>query len=176
MFFFFDQRIKTRQAKLRHKVFFAACEEECNQFSSEDALATGGQGRGNGLFLEKMVFPPHPFLKGKALGTKLKGARMLVVSLRGVNFGFWTHLGCSGQTAIIFSLRGLFQCCTRRNIKKLSVCVLKWCFLGVKKRLDHAQIDWSPLGGLIQNFGRLYPAPFIWEPPHPEWGQLRRRY
>ena len=61
-----------------------------------------------GLFLEKMVFPPHPFLKEKALGTKLKGARMLVVSLRGVNFGFWSHLGCSGQTAIIFSGKGLF--------------------------------------------------------------------
>ena len=26
---------------------------------------------------------------------------MLVVSLRGVNFGFWSHLGCSGQNAII---------------------------------------------------------------------------
>ena len=26
----------------------------------------------------------------------MKGARMLVVSLRGVNFGFWSHLGCSG--------------------------------------------------------------------------------
>ena len=28
---------------------------------------------------------------------------MLVVSLRGVNLGFWSHLGCSGQNAIIFS-------------------------------------------------------------------------
>ena len=33
----------------------------------------------------------------------MKGALMLVVSLRGVNFGFWSHLGCSGQNAIIFS-------------------------------------------------------------------------
>ena len=33
---------------------------------------------------------------------------MLVVSLyRGVNFGFWSHLGCSGQNAIIFSREGL---------------------------------------------------------------------
>ena len=30
---------------------------------------------------------------------------MLVVSLRGVNFGFWSHLGCSGQNAIIFAVR-----------------------------------------------------------------------
>ena len=33
----------------------------------------------------------------------MKGVGMLVVSLRGVNFGFWSHLGCSGQNAIIFS-------------------------------------------------------------------------
>ena len=31
----------------------------------------------------------------------------LVVSLKGVNFGFWSHLGCSGQNAIIFSREGL---------------------------------------------------------------------
>ena len=28
-----------------------------------------------------------------------KRVGMLVVSLRGVNFGFWSHLGCSGQNA-----------------------------------------------------------------------------
>ena len=33
----------------------------------------------------------------------MKGVGMLVVSFRGVNFGFWSHLGCSGQNAIIFS-------------------------------------------------------------------------
>ena len=32
---------------------------------------------------------------------------MLVVSLRGVNFRFWSHLVCSGQNAIIFSREGL---------------------------------------------------------------------
>ena len=37
----------------------------------------------------------------------MKGAGMLVVSLRGVNFGFWSHLGCSGKNAIIFSREGL---------------------------------------------------------------------
>ena len=36
----------------------------------------------------------------------MKGARMLVVSLRGVNFAFWSHLGCSGQNAMIFSREG----------------------------------------------------------------------
>ena len=37
----------------------------------------------------------------------MKGVGMLVVSLRGVNFGFWSHLGYSGQNAIIFSREGL---------------------------------------------------------------------
>ena len=37
----------------------------------------------------------------------MKGVGMLVVSLRGVNFGLWSHLGCSGQNAIIFSGEGL---------------------------------------------------------------------
>ena len=32
---------------------------------------------------------------------------MLFVLLRGVHFGFWSHLVCSGQNAIIFSSKGL---------------------------------------------------------------------
>ena len=37
----------------------------------------------------------------------MKEGGMLVVSLMGVNFGFWSQLGCSGQNAIIFSCGGL---------------------------------------------------------------------
>ena len=37
----------------------------------------------------------------------MKGVGMLVVSLRGINFGFLSHLGCSGQNTIIFSHEGL---------------------------------------------------------------------
>ena len=40
-------------------------------------------------------------------GSHMNGAGMLVVSLRGVNFGFWSHLGCSGKNPIIFSREGL---------------------------------------------------------------------
>ena len=58
----------------------------------------------------------------KALGDSyMKRAGMLVVSLRGVNLGFWSRLGCPGQKAIIFSPKGLFQCCTRRNFEKLYI-------------------------------------------------------
>ena len=37
----------------------------------------------------------------------MKGVGMLFVSLRGVNFGFWSHIGCSGQNATIFNREGL---------------------------------------------------------------------
>ena len=36
----------------------------------------------------------------------MKGAGMLLVSLRGVKFRFWSHSGCSGQNAIIFCHEG----------------------------------------------------------------------
>ena len=38
---------------------------------------------------------------------RMKGVGMLFVSLRGVNFEFWSHLGCSGQNAIKFSRESL---------------------------------------------------------------------
>ena len=45
----------------------------------------------------------RPAIGGVGRDSHMKGAAMLVVSLRGVNFGVWSHLGCSGQNAIIFS-------------------------------------------------------------------------
>ena len=49
--------------------------------------------------------------------TQMKVVGMLVVSFRGVNFGFWSHLGCTGQNAIIFSREGLVSGSTRKKIK-----------------------------------------------------------
>ena len=37
--------------------------------------------------------------------------------LRGVNFRFWSQLGCSGQNGIIFSHEGLVWGCTRKHMK-----------------------------------------------------------
>ena len=53
----------------------------------------------------------------------MKGAGLLCVSPRVVNFGFWSLLGCSGQNTIIFSRKGLFEDCARRNIKKLYIVI-----------------------------------------------------
>ena len=45
---------------------------------------------------------------GEGGGTpNMKEVGILAVLFRGVNFGFWSHLGCSGQNAIVFSREGL---------------------------------------------------------------------
>ena len=49
----------------------------------------------------------HDFLKVPGGDSYMKQTGMLVVSLRGVNFGFWSRLGCSGQSANILSRQGL---------------------------------------------------------------------
>ena len=77
----------------------------------------------------------------------MKGAGMLVVSLRGVNFGFWSHLGCSGQNAII---------CLGLHASLYFLCIL-FSFMGQIK--FGPRPDWSPL------FRRSSPPPFIWESP-----------
>ena len=41
-------------------------------------------------------------------GLSYERGGMLVVSLRGVNFRFWSRLGYSGQNTIVFSRRRLF--------------------------------------------------------------------
>ena len=39
----------------------------------------------------------------------MKGVWMLVVSLRGVSFGFRSHLGCSGQTPSYLAVKVSFR-------------------------------------------------------------------
>ena len=99
---------------------------------------------------------------------------MLVVSLKGVNFRFWSRLGCSQQNTIIFSRKSLFKGCIRRNIKKLYIfnsfylldsCnqSIKWSLVGVIKRLGHGQI--GLLWGFNSKFPTSIPTPFIRESP-----------
>ena len=57
------------------------------------------------VMLHGMILNPGG---GGGGGTRrMKGVGMLIVSLRDLNFGFLSHLGCSGQNAIIFSSGGL---------------------------------------------------------------------
>ena len=43
----------------------------------------------------------------------MKWTGVLVVSLRGVNFGFWSRLGCSGQNVIILAVKVSFRVARR---------------------------------------------------------------
>ena len=81
----------------------------------------------------------------------MKQTGMLVVSLRGVNFGFWSRLECPGQGADILSRQGLAkgsakkQRITQRETEvKFSFFFyfffLKRSLLEVKICLSHAQI------------------------------------
>ena len=80
------------------------------------------------------------------------------VSLRAVNFTVWSHLGCSGQNAIVFRREGLVQGCTRENIKIYIYCL---CFNMVSFQQGSKKAWATPRSvsfrGLIQNFRRASP-------------------
>ena len=114
----------------------------------------------------------------------MKGGGMFVVPLRGVNFGFWSHLGCSGQNAIIFSRKNH----AKKYKNKYLICiflihfiysihiiqvfsfvwVLTWSILGVKKAwATHRSVSFK---GLIQNFRRASPPlSYAGSPPGHSW-------
>ena len=52
------------------------------------------------------LVPPRLTREGRSAGSFPE--QRLVISFRGVNFTFWSRLGCSGQNTIIFSRKGLF--------------------------------------------------------------------
>ena len=42
-------------------------------------------------------------------GTHMKGTGMLIISLRGVNFRFWSCLGCPGKTPLYLAVKVTFR-------------------------------------------------------------------
>ena len=95
----------------------------------------------------------------------MKGVGMLVVSLRGLNFGFWSHLGCSGQNTIIFSRDG-----SRLGLqaKKFIYCLcFTWSPSGVRKKLGPRPDRSVSFRGLIPNFRRASPPFHMRGPPPP---------
>ena len=85
----------------------------------------------------------------------MKGVGMLVVSLRGVNFGFWSHLGCSGQNAIIFTRDGSRLAL---QAKKIYCLCFTWSPLGGRKKLGPRPDRSVSFRGLIQNFRQASPS------------------
>ena len=52
----------------------------------------------------------------------MKWVEMLVVSLRGVNFGIWSRLGCSGQNTFIYlAAKVSFRVALEEMLKKLYI-------------------------------------------------------
>ena len=80
----------------------------------------------------------------------MKQMGMLVVSLRGVNFGFWSRLGCSGHSANILSRQiflltsfvFIFVCFSAVSFRGQNLLKRRpdWSPLGVTKSLSHAQM------------------------------------
>ena len=97
----------------------------------------------------------------------------LVVSLRGVNFGFWSRLGCSRHSANILSRQETQNYAAKRSrsqILFLTCFVFIFvCFSAVSFRgqnLLKPRLDWSPFG-LHSKFPTSIPVCSIWEPPPP---------
>ena len=70
----------------------------------------------------------------------MKGVGVLVVSLRDVNFGFWSQ-GVLGNTLSYLAVKVSFGA-AREKIEKyiFDIYIYIWSLLGVKKSLGHAQI------------------------------------
>ena len=97
----------------------------------------------------------------------MKWTGMLVVSLRGVNFGFWSRLGCPGKNVIIFSRQGLVFGCTRRNNKKERILIrYSYSFRGLHNVRPHP--DWSLLGVKFK-ISDEHPRPFHMGVPPRGW-------
>ena len=99
----------------------------------------------------------------------MKGTGMVVVSFRGVNCRFWSHVGCSGQKANSFthavSLRAVREeISIYKKTQTLSYCVCMVSLSLVGKIKPELRPDWSPLG-MNFNFPTNIPVPFIWESP-----------
>ena len=60
----------------------------------------------------------HQVNRGGDSHTKVKG--MLFVSLWGVNYRFWSHLGCLGWKVTIFAHSGITWYYAYRNVQKMS--------------------------------------------------------
>ena len=58
----------------------------------------------------------HPTRGGEGGTPHMKGVGMLVVSLRDINFGFWSHLGCLGKTPSYLAVKVSFRVAREKYI------------------------------------------------------------
>ena len=95
--------------------------------------------------------------------SRMKQTGMLVVSLRGVNFGCLVSLRVFRAKNENFKPQGLVQGSMRRNRENKLYFQYYWYLLGVTKCLSHTHI------GLFQRLDKKFPTSipvcFIWESP-----------
>ena len=77
-------------------------------------------------------------------------AGMLTVSLKGVNFGFWSRSGCSRKTPLYLAVKILLRAACEEIYQDIFVCFLTWSLLGVKNAW--ATLRSVSFRGLIHNF------------------------
>ena len=76
-----------------------------------------------------IIFVSITSMKGTLFGSKTPRGKELPYErggdarglLRGVNFSFWSHLGCSGQNTLYLAVKVSFRVALGRNIKKLYI-------------------------------------------------------
>ena len=65
----------------------------------------------------------------------MKGAEMLVVSLRCVNFRFWSRLGSFGQNTIILAVKVSFRVALEEIFRKLYIFNSSYLLYSCNQRL-----------------------------------------
>ena len=102
--------------------------------------------------------PLKAYARGGRGAPHMKRVRMLIVSFRGANFGFWLSLRVFWEkTPSYLAVKVSFRVAREKNYIKM--CTFFWSLLGVKKSLGLAQI------GLLYRFNSKFltsiPNPFI---------------
>ena len=109
---------------------------------------------------------------GPGGNSHMKQTGMLIVSLRGVKFGFWSRLGCSGQSADILCRQGLVQGSAKKGRITRRETEVKFSFQ-IKAFDDYVFISLKLTSCFICVF---LSGLFLWGQnllkPHPDWSPL----
>ena len=97
----------------------------------------------------------------------MKGARVLVVSLRGVNFRFWSRLRCSGQNTLYLAVKVSFRVAREEILNIIfsihfiySIHVIKVKMIALRSQKKvRPRPNFSP-SGVNSQFPTRIPSPF----------------
>ena len=117
------------------------------------------------LLVNIRVYPHRTGRRGNSQ-MKIKGAGMLVVSLRDVHFRFCSHFGCPGQNSMIFSPYVAGKVSSRVAHEKINTYLMCYeyglLFGSQKSPMGHAQ------SGLLWGCNPKLPITYEHPLPHPK--------